>query len=186
MNAKTKVLTQIALITAVICILGPLTLPIGPVPISLAPLAIFLGVYILGCVKGTVAVLLYLLIGLIGVPVFSNFSGGAGKLFGPTGGYLIGYIFTALVAGFIVERFYRNVILQALGMILGLAILYLVGTVWLANQAGMTLSAAAAAGVWPFVILDLLKIAAAILLGRAVRAGLIRAGLIETNRTQAA
>ena len=83
--------------TAVTCILGPLAIPIGPVPVSLTPLAVFLSVYILGTKGGTLAYLLYLLIGAVGVPVFSGFTGGLGKLAGPTGGYLVGFILMALI-----------------------------------------------------------------------------------------
>ena len=101
---STRNLTEIAVITALLCVLGPLTIPIGPVPISLAPLAILLGVYILGMKRGTIACMMYLLIGAIGLPVFSGFSGGLGKLAGPTGGYLLGYIFLALIAGFFIDR----------------------------------------------------------------------------------
>ena len=75
-------MTSTALMTAVTCILGPLAIPIGPVPVSLTPLAVFLSVYILGTKRGTIAYLLYLLIGAVGVPVFSGFTGGVGKLAG--------------------------------------------------------------------------------------------------------
>lgn len=179
MSTTTKNLAQIALMAAVMCILGPISLPIGPVPISLTPLAIFLGVYILGAKKGTIAVIVYLLIGLCGIPVFSGFSGGPGKLFGPTGGYLVAYILTAVIAGVFIDKFYHKIYLQAVGMILGLAVLYLIGTIWLAYQANMTFQAALAAGVIPFVALDLIKIAAAIVLGRAVRTALTRAGFLD-------
>lgn len=177
MSAKT--LAQIALITAVMCVLGPLSIPIGPVPISLTPLAVFLGVYILGMKKGTLAYLIYLLIGFAGAPVLSGCTGGAAKLLGPTGGYLFGFILMALIAGFFIDKFYSKIYLQVIGMFLGLVVCYLFGTLWLAHEAGMSLSAAAAAGVWPFVALDCIKIAVSVALGRAVRSGLERAGLLE-------
>ena len=177
---KTRTITQIALMTAVMCILGPLSVPIGPVPISLTPLAVFLGVYVLGTKKGTLAYLVYLLIGLVGVPVLSGFTGGAAKLFGPTGGYLIGFIFMALIAGAFISKFYSSIPIQAIGMFAGLCVCYVFGTAWLAHQAGLSLGAAAAAGVWPFVGLDCLKIVVSIVLGRAVRTGLVKAGLLGT------
>ena len=89
-TSKTSFLTTTAIMTAVMCILGPLSIPIGPVPITLTNLAIYLAMYILGTKRGSAAVCLYLLIGLAGLPVFSGFTGGPGKLLGPTGGYLIG------------------------------------------------------------------------------------------------
>lgn len=97
MNTKTKELTLIGLMAALTCIAGPLSLPLpfSPVPISLTNLAIYFSVYILGMKRGTISYLVYLLLGLVGLPVFSAFTSGPAKLFGPTGGYLIGFIFIA-------------------------------------------------------------------------------------------
>ena len=94
-QSKTNVreMALIALMAAVTCILGPLSVPIGVVPISLTNFAIYLAIYVLGCRRGTISYIVYLLLGLVGLPVFSGFSSGVGKLFGPTGGYLIGFIF---------------------------------------------------------------------------------------------
>ena len=100
-------ITQIAVIgvmTAVICILAPFSLPIGPVPISFTNLAIYIALYVLGMKRGTISYLIYLLIGLVGVPVFSGFTGGPQKLFGPTGGYLIGFIPMAVIAGIVIDK----------------------------------------------------------------------------------
>ena len=178
-TSKAYSMTSIALMAAVICVVGPFTLPIGPVPITLAPLAILLSVYILGTKKGTIALLIYLLIGAVGVPVFSGFTGGIGKLAGPTGGYLVGYIIFALIAGWFIHRFYDKVVIQFLGMVLALAVLYAFGTAWLAYSAGMTFGAALAVGVLPFIVFDLIKIVIAIVLGRAVRNRLLRSGIIS-------
>ncbi len=99
-------MTQTALAAALICILSPFTimLPISPVPISLTIFAIYIAVYAVGMKWGLAATALYILIGLVGLPVFSGFSGGAGKLLGPTGGYIIGYLFVALISGFFIDR----------------------------------------------------------------------------------
>ncbi|MBR2779502.1 MAG: biotin transporter BioY [Firmicutes bacterium] len=179
-------LTVTALLAALICVLGPLSvpLPFSPVPISFANLAILFAVMLAGWKRGTMACLIYLLLGLAGLPVFSAFSGGPGKLLGPTGGYLIGYLFLSLTAGLSVEladRFDRFAIRTAVcitGMILGTVILYLFGTTWLARQAGMTFTAALWAGVIPFIPGDLIKIIAAALIGSAVRDRLRRAGML--------
>ncbi len=103
----THELALIGLMAAVTCILGPLSLPLpfSPVPISFTNLAIYITVFMLGWKKGCFSYLLYLLIGLIGIPVFSGFSAGIGKLGGPTGGYLIGFIFMAAISGFFIEKF---------------------------------------------------------------------------------
>ena len=97
-----KQLALVGLMTAVICVLGPLALniPVSPVPISLGTLAIYFVVSVLGMKLGTISVIIYILLGLAGVPIFAGFTSGPGKLFGPTGGYIIGYIFMALICGF--------------------------------------------------------------------------------------
>jgi len=169
----------IGVMTAVLCVLAPITLPIGLVPLSLANFVIFISVYVLGIWKGTVSCILYLLIGLIGVPVFSGFSSGPAKLLGPTGGYLIGYVFMALIAGFFIDRFKCRKLPSLLGMLLGTLVLYLLGTVWLAYQAGMTFMAALWAGVIPFIAGDLAKIIIALFLGPILRERLQKAGLYK-------
>ena len=100
-----KTIAVIGVLTAVTCILAPLSIPIGDVPISLTNLVIYFGLYILGIRRETVSYIVYLLIGLVGVPVFSGFTAGPEKMFGPTGGYLIGFSFIALIAGFFIDRF---------------------------------------------------------------------------------
>ena len=98
---STRQMTIIALMTAVTCILGPLAIPLpfSPVPISFTNLAIYFSIFVLGTYSATVSYLVYLLIGMVGLPVFSGFAGGFGKMAGPTGGYLVGFIFMALIAG---------------------------------------------------------------------------------------
>lgn len=103
---KTKTMALIGVMAAVTCILGPLSLaiPVSPVPISLTNLAVYFAIYVLGMKRGTISYCIYLLLGLVGLPVFSAFTGGAGKLFGPTGGYLIGFIFMALICGLLLRN----------------------------------------------------------------------------------
>ena len=136
---KTYALTATALMTAVTCILAPLSVPIGPVPISLTNFVIFLSLYLLNWKKGTLSLLIYLLLGLAGLPVFSGFAGGIAKLAGPTGGYIIGFIPMAIVAGIIIDKFHQRWI-QIVAMIIGTAICYAFGTVWFCFQSGYTFS----------------------------------------------
>lgn len=164
---------------ALICVMGPFALPIGPIPITLANLGIYLAAYILGSRRGTVSCLIYLLIGFIGVPVFANFTAGAGKLLGPTGGYLIGFILMAFVTGYFAEKFPEHISLKFFGMVLGTALTYAVGSAWLAYQAGMSFEAALAAGVIPFILGDVLKMVISILLGTPIKKQLVRAGLLD-------
>ena len=169
---KTYALTATALMTAVTCILAPLSVPIGPVPISLTNFVIFLSLYLLGWKKGTLSLLVYLLLGLAGLPVFSGFTGGLGKLAGPTGGYLIGFIFLALIAGLFVDKFPKNRILAVVGMLIGMAITYIFGTEWLAIQLKMSFVAALSVGVIPYLAGDAVKIIIAIIVGPVLRSRL--------------
>ena len=125
-----KTIAVIGVLTAVTCILAPLSIPIGDVPISLTNLVIYFGLYILGTRRETVSYIVYLLIGLVGVPVFSGFTAGPAKMFGPTGGYLIGFIPMAVIAGIFIEKSGRKLVLGMIGMILGTAVCYIFGTVW--------------------------------------------------------
>ncbi len=170
-------MTVTALMTAITCILGPFSLPIpiSPVPISLTNLVIYFMAYILGAKKALWACGLYLLLGAVGLPVFSGFSGGLGKLLGPTGGYLIGFLFLAAIAGFFVERFPGKRYLHAAGMVIGTAVLYLFGTVWLAGQMNLSFAAALGVGVIPYLPGDAAKIFLAVLLGTQIRRSVERA-----------
>lgn len=178
-KTKTNVreMALIAVMAAVTCVLGPLSVPIGVVPISFTNLAVYLAIYVLGCKRGTISYIVYLLIGLVGVPVFSSFTGGVGKLFGPTGGYLIGFIFMALICGWFIDKFDCKLVPSFVGMVLGTIVCYVFGTVWLAYQAGMSFYAALAAGVLPFIIGDLVEMVIAAVIGPQVRRQLARAGL---------
>ncbi len=173
-------LTTVGMLTAVICVLGPfaLNIPISPVPISLGTLGIYLAVSILGMRSGTLSVAIYILLGFAGVPVFVNFTSGAGKLFGPTGGYIIGYILMALICGFFIDKWDGRFIVNFLGMVLGTAICYLFGTIWLALQMSLTFPQALAEGVLPYIPFDLVKLLLALILGSQVRKRLKKAGLI--------
>ena len=179
--AKTKMstaqMTVTALMTAVTCVLGPIALPIpvSPVPVSLTNLVIYFMAYILGAKYATASYLLYLLIGMVGLPVFSGFSGGLGKLAGPTGGYLVGFIFLALTAGFFVEHFPKSPAMHILGMVIGTVVSYFFGTVWLAGQLGIGFAAGLGVGVIPYLPGDAAKIILAVLVGPAVKKSVSRA-----------
>jgi biotin transport system substrate-specific component len=172
MKNSVKTMTCIALMSAVMCILGPLSIPIGPVPITLTNLVIFITVYLLGMKYGAVSYLIYFLLGLAGVPVFSGYTGGPAKVLGPTGGYLIGFFLMAVIAGLFTDRFRRNKVICILGMVLATAVMYALGTVWLMFEASLTFGAALAAGVLPFIWEDLIKIVLSAFLGPVLRSRL--------------
>lgn len=175
-------LTTVGLMTAVICLLAPFALNIpfiSPVPISLGMLGVYLATSILGMKSGTLSVVIYIFLGFTGVPVFTNFTGGIGILLGPTGGYIIGYIFMALICGFFIDRWDGRFIICCLGMVLGTLICYLFGSVWLACQMSLTFSQALAAGMLPYIPFDLAKLLLALVLGGPVRKRLKKAGIIQ-------
>ena len=168
---KVKDMTLTAVMAALVCIAGPLTIPAGPIPLSLATFAVYLSGAVLGKKRGTIAVALYLLIGIIGVPVFSGFSGGFQKLAGVTGGYLVGYLPCAFLAGLGAERAEkegRKWILPAM-MVIGTAVLYAIGTAWFMIQTKNGLGAALGLCVLPFLPGDAVKIAAVAMITPAVR-----------------
>lgn len=186
-----KEMCVIGVMTAVVCVIAPwsLSIPVSPVPISLGSLAIYFALMVLGMKCGTIVTLLYILIGLVGVPVFSGLSGGAGKLLGPTGGYIVGYIFMALICGFFLDKWRtnlnvkenigrKNLALSVLGMVLGTIVLYAFGTAWLAISLNMTFPAALAAGVIPYIPGDIVKLIIAMVVGGQVRKALLKAGLL--------
>lgn len=168
---RTHWMARTALAAAVICILGPFSIPIpvSPVPISLTQLGIYLAVYALDKKGAVTAVLLYLLIGAAGLPVFSGFAGGFAKLAGPTGGYLIGFIFLAWCSAIAVDKDPDNRLRSAVGMIIGNLLIYAFGSAWLSISAGYTFVQALIVGVVPYIIFDVIKMAAALAIGPKIR-----------------
>lgn len=172
-------LSVTALMTAVMCVLGPLSVPIGAVPISLTNLVICLAAWLLGARLGTFSVLAYLLLGAVGLPVFSGYGGGLGKLAGPTGGYLVGFLLTAWIGGRAVEQSKGRPLPSAAGLALGVAASYLLGTGWFLFQMKCSLGYALTVCVLPFLPFDFAKIALAVLAGSAVRKRLDREKLLK-------
>ena len=168
---STSTIAIIALMAAVTCILGPLSLPIGPVPISLTTMVLYFTAVLLGWKKGTISCLLYLLIGLVGIPVFAGFSGGIGVLFGTTGGYILGFLFSGLLYWLITHFLGTKLPVMIAAMALGLIVCYTFGTVWFiqvytSKVESIGLMAALGWCVFPFILPDCVKIALAILIAK--------------------
>lgn len=174
-----------AIFAALMCIFGPLSVPIGVIPISLTNLVIYLAVYLLGPRESTISYLVYMLIGAIGFPVFSGGAGGFGKLLGPTGGYLFGFIFMAIISGVALNLSKANPIITAIGMVLGTIVAYAFGTAWFVKITGRTWVDALTVCVYPFIPFDLGKIVIASILGTIVRRALTKAGLLPELRKKA-
>lgn len=175
-------LALVGLAGAILCILSPvaIALPFSPVPISLGLFGIFLSTCLFGAKLTFAGCLVYLLIGFVGLPVFSGFAGGAGILLGPTGGYLLGYLCIPLLTGlFTLHRKKKNSRpLLLAGMLTGLFLCYLLGTLWLSHSLNLDLPTSLLIGVLPYLPADLLKLTLAWMLGTAVRRRLYKAGFI--------
>lgn len=167
-NAALKSMTLTALFAAFMCIVSPWTVPIGAVPISLGTFAVYLCAGTLGWKKGGAATAIYLLLGLVGLPVFTGFSGGVQKLAGPTGGYLAAYILLAVISGAVYDKF-KKLWAYPVGMVLGTAVLYTFGTAWFCIMNGSGVAAAIMTCVVPFLVGDAIKIACATVMSLRLR-----------------
>ena len=146
-------LATVGICAAVLCAVSPVSIPIGSVSLSLTTLVILVSAGVLGTWRSTAAVFVYLLLGCVGLPVFSGFTGGFGRLLGPTGGFLAGYLLFSIIAGIGKGR--------VIPMILATLLLYLCGTVWYTVYAEVPVLTAVGVCVIPYILPDGLKIAAA-------------------------
>lgn len=165
-------MTYIALLAVLISVCSWLSVP-AAIPFTMQTYAVFTALLLLGGKRGSIAVAVYIALGAVGLPVFSGFTGGVGKLMGPSGGYIIGFIFTGLCY-LLGEKFFgRKSPVKLLSLVLGLIVCYAFGTVWFVRvySASQPISYASALGicVLPFIIPDAAKMALAFLTDRVVR-----------------
>lgn len=146
-----------------------ISIPIGPVPIVLQNLFILLSGLLLGSKWGLASVGVYLLAGACGLPVFAGGIGGIGRIVGPTGGYLIGYLPAVYLIGIVTEKTKKCAFFDVIAMICGSIIIYACGVTWLKILTGMTWGKTLAVGMYPFVVGDALKIAAAVPIAKTLR-----------------
>lgn len=168
-NRKILNITLIALMTAIICVSSIVTVQAGAVPFTLQTFGIFLALRALGGKKGTVSIIAYLALGIMGLPVFSGFGSGIGKLAGPTGGYLLGFVISGIVIIAFDKIGKKSIVLKILADALALLGCYTFGTAWfyytMGLKNGMSLYAVLAACVIPFIIPDVIKIVSAEIVG---------------------
>jgi biotin transport system substrate-specific component len=164
-----QMMVYASLMAALIAVGAYLHIPVGPVPIVLQNLFVLLAALLLGGRWALIAMSIYLLVGAMGIPVFAGGKGGLAHFMGPTGGYLIGFAICALITGFISERANGSLVVNILAVIVGSILVYACGVPWLKFVTGMSWTKAFAVGMLPFLIGDIIKAAAAILLARAVR-----------------
>ena len=164
---KTIDMAYIALFAVLMAVCSWISIP-AVVPFTLQTFGVFVAVSVLGGKRGTLAVVLYLLIGVVGLPVFAGFSGGLGVLLGSTGGYIIGFIVMAVIAGLVIDNC-RKPWIQLIGMIVGTIVCYLFGTIWFCLVANYTFKAALAVCVIPFIPADLVKMIIAMIIGPLIK-----------------
>lgn len=158
-----------ALFAALTAVGSYIAIPIGPVPIVLANFFIMMAGLLLGRKWAPISIGIYLLLGVVGLPVFSGGASGPAALAGPTGGFLIGYVVTAFIIAIISRSENPSIKKDIPAVLAGIVVLYLLGVPWLKISLSMEWSKALSAGMIPFIPGDLLKGAAAILLVRLVR-----------------
>lgn len=153
-----------ALFAALTAVFSQIAIPIGPVPINLAMLSVFVAGGLLGVRRAMISQLVYVLLGAVGVPVFAGFKGGFAAIIGPTGGYIIGYILAAGTVALICWLWNKKIIALAVAMVAGLAVCYVFGTAWFVISTGSELWYSLTVCVFPFLPGDAAKIIVAVLL----------------------
>lgn len=172
-RSKTYDMAYIAIFAVLMAICSWISIPMA-VPFTLQTFGVFMAVGVLGGKRGSLAVLIYILLGAIGVPVFAGFSGGIGVILNTTGGYIVGFLFSALVMWGMEALLGRKPVIQIISMVLGLIVCYALGTAWFMvvyarNTGAVGLGTVLGWCVIPFIIPDLVKIALAFVLSRKIR-----------------
>ena len=172
-RTKTLDMVYIAIGVALITVCSWITIPMT-IPFTLQTFAVFAVLMILGGERGLIATLVYVLMGAIGIPVFSGFAGGIGVVLGNTGGYIIGFIFIGLIYIALTRVFGRKLIVEIISLVLGLIACYAFGTGWfmyvyMRNTGSVGLLTVLSWCVFPFIIPDLAKMAIAVILSKRVK-----------------
>lgn len=170
---KTYDMAYIAVFAVLMAICSWISIPTA-IPFTLQTFAVFLAVIVLGGKRGTMSVLVFVLLGAVGVPVFAGFTGGLYVILGNTGGYIIGFLFAGLVMWLMERLFGRKMWVQAASMLLGMVTYYVFGTIWfmivyMRTTGPVGLTAVLGWCVIPFIIPDLIKAALALFLGNTLR-----------------
>ena len=165
---KTIELVYMALFIVLITICSWICIPVQ-IPFSLQTFAVFLTILLLGRKRAVLSIITYILLGIVGIPVFTGFQSGFAAIFGATGGYIIGFIFCALIAGFILDKFGKKMPVMIFALLSGLFVCYLFGSVWFMlfytqNTGNASFLYTLSVCVIPYIIPDFIKIAGAIIL----------------------
>lgn len=172
-RGKTYDMVYIGIFTVLIAVCSWISIP-AAVPFTLQTFGVFMAVEVLGGKRGTMAVLVYILMGAVGIPVFAGFQGGIGVIFNTTGGYIVGFLCSALIMWAAESLFGKKPLVRLLSMAAGLIACYVLGTIWFMVVYGRTTGAVGLMTVlgWcviPFIIPDLVKIGLAYVISRKIR-----------------
>ena len=174
-NRKIKDIVLISLFSAIIVVCSFITIP-SAIPFTLQTFAVFLCLNILGAKKGIISILIYIFLGAVGLPVFSGFNGGIGALLNVTGGYIIGFIFSALTYWLITSTFNKKPrkIINLFASFMGLIVCYIFGTLWyillfVKNGDTISFTGALTICVLPFIIPDVLKISLSVTISGKIK-----------------
>ena len=172
-RGKTYEMVYIGIFTVLIAVCSWISIP-AAVPFTLQTFGVFMAVEVLGGKRGTMAVLVYILMGAVGIPVFAGFQGGIGVIFNTTGGYIVGFLCSALIMWAAESLFGKKPLVRLLSMAAGLIACYVLGTIWFMVVYGRTTGAVGLMTVlgWcviPFIIPDLVKIGLAYFISRKIR-----------------
>lgn len=180
-RGKTYDMVYIGIFTVLIAVCSWISIP-AAVPFTLQTFGVFMAVEVLGGKRGMMAVLVYILMGAVGLPVFAGFQGGIGIIFNTTGGYIVGFLCSALIMWGAEALFGKKPVVRILSMVVGLAACYTLGTIWFMVVYGRTTGAVGLMTVlgWcviPFVIPDLVKIGLAYVISRKIRSVMAGMGI---------
>jgi biotin transport system substrate-specific component len=168
-SSQLRMLVFASLLAALMTAGAYISIPVGPVPVVLQNMFVFLAGLLLGARWGLASVGVYLLAGACGLPVFAGGMGGIGRIVGPTGGYLIGYLPAVFIIGYLSRKGAARIGIDIIAMVCGTLVLYACGVAWLKTLTGMPWPKALAVGMYPFLVGDALKIAAAAAIAKAIR-----------------
>lgn len=175
---STKSITVVAMFTAVLAVMAQISIPMpSGVPVTLQTFAVALTGIVLSWKKGTLSVLIYIILGVIGVPVFSNLSAGIAIIAGKTGGFIWGFLFLAAFCGVGIKM--KNMVMGTLLGLTGLVICHFLGVLQFSILAGTGIAETAILVSVPYLLKDLISVILAYILGKEIRKRLIRADLLS-------
>ena len=178
MNAvRTRNLTYISMFVAIIAVCAQISIPLpGGVPLTLQTWAISLAGVLLGVKKGALAAVVYMLLGAVGVPIFTNFGAGMGIILGPTGGFILSFPMQAALSGAGASK--GNLFWLIAGLVAGTVVNLFTGMVYLSFVLSINIEAAFAAAVLPFIPGEVIKIALVAVIGKSIKTALVKSGAV--------